>query len=439
MFNLLLKSTTSFTGRVVRYSGRNSHVSQTLNSCNIAMLGQRSYASFVDEFLKNLKEKELNNINNNNNNKKESNNILNNKEININNNNQKDILNNNVERDLDFLNSLNFGNNNNSNNNNNNNIDNNDSSNSSNDNKDSSSSFNIRKVTQTTKEAMLARHNELKKKFEFEEIDDDEDDDFIDKHEHTSGEANNKSRKVNLNNNNNNTTTTNNTNNTKKSRKHRQHVNPLSYRLQMTLDPPKWEEIFADLTLPIHIDLGCGKGDMLVKSAILKPDYNYLGIDIRDHCIEMANSSKSLLEFELNTQIKNLHFVETNVSVNLFNVAKSLPTNSIQKLSLLFPDPWHKRKHIKRRIVNANFVREVAMILPPGAKVYLMSDVYELYDEMLNHFISNSSFESIDFSKNEWDIEVTARQNYYIEKDIPYWRAVLVRTEKNESTVKTIL
>eukprot|EP01133_Synstelium_polycarpum_P010757 gene10757-12527_t len=181
----------------------------------------------------------------------------------------------------------------------------------------------------------------------------------------------------------------------KKKRKYRPHVNPLQYRYQVSTPLPDWPAIYGDSQRPLHVDLGCGNGESILRLSLTQPDYNYLGLDIRDHNIESAVRSKQTIEFEVGKPLDNLHVIQTNVNVNFYNIARSLPPSIIQKVSILFPDPWAKKSHLKRRMVNTNLVKEIALVTPVGAKM----------------------FQGIDYTKDEWDIPVSSRQRFYMGKD----------------------
>ncbi|GAM28387.1 hypothetical protein SAMD00019534_115630 [Acytostelium subglobosum LB1] len=212
-----------------------------------------------------------------------------------------------------------------------------------------------------------------------------------------------------------------------KSGKWRPSANPLVKRLVLSVDPPNWSTVFARPEQPVFIDVGCAKGEVLLQSSVANPGINHLGIDIRESLIDTAQRSHKILEIEAKCKVDNVHFMSANANVNLFNIAKSLPAGSIQKVSILFPDPWYKKKHAKRRVVNATFVNEIAMVTPVGAKVYIISDVQELYEDMANHFLSNSAFAKMENTMDAWDIPVSHKQSFYIEIGMPSWRSVLVR------------
>ena len=59
----------------------------------------------------------------------------------------------------------------------------------------------------------------------------------------------------------------------------RQHVNPLKSQFQVPTQAPDWSEAYRDPSLPMHLDIGCGKGRFILELAAIKPDVNHFGAD----------------------------------------------------------------------------------------------------------------------------------------------------------------
>ena len=62
----------------------------------------------------------------------------------------------------------------------------------------------------------------------------------------------------------------------------RQHINPLKSRFQTPAEAPDWNEVYADPSLPLILDIGCAAGRFLLEMAEQFPEYNFLGLDIRE-------------------------------------------------------------------------------------------------------------------------------------------------------------
>jgi tRNA (guanine-N7-)-methyltransferase len=170
-------------------------------------------------------------------------------------------------------------------------------------------------------------------------------------------------------------------------RRVRQHVNPLSSKYANPAIAPDWSKAFANPDLPLHLDIGCGKGDFVREMAVQVPEWNFLGLEIREPLVERA-----LIRRDQSAQ-KNLHFVFCNANNSLMPLLASWPDGCpLQRVSIQFPDPWFKKRHQKRRVVQPELVEALAQLMPVGAMVWLQSDIEEVCAEMCDRFTENPAF-----------------------------------------------
>jgi tRNA (guanine-N7-)-methyltransferase len=148
----------------------------------------------------------------------------------------------------------------------------------------------------------------------------------------------------------------------------RQHVNPLSPVFREPIPTPAWPEVYDDVSRPLHIDMGCGKGRMLLEMAKLEPNRNFLGVEIREALVVRAD------RWVREQGIRNLHYVSGNINVSLESLLASYP-GTLDLVSVLMPDPWFKKRHKKRRLLQPELVEQVAALMKPGARFFVMSDV----------------------------------------------------------------
>lgn len=167
----------------------------------------------------------------------------------------------------------------------------------------------------------------------------------------------------------------------------RQHVNPLSKKYETPASPPDWEKVYADLTLPLHLDIGCGRGRFLLNMAQLQPDWNFLGLEIRKPLVDEAN------EQQTSAGLTNLHFLFCNVNNSLRSLLSSLPHDSLHRVTIQFPDPWFKKRHQKRRVVQPELVDELTSYLASGGVVFLQSDIKEVATQMRDRFDVHPAFQ----------------------------------------------
>jgi len=203
----------------------------------------------------------------------------------------------------------------------------------------------------------------------------------------------------------------------------RQHVNPLSQKYQTPVSPVDWEKVYADPTQPLHLDIGCGKGRFLLSMATLEPNWNFLGLEIREPLVQEANHWRHELG------LTNLHYVFCNVNNSLRSLLSSLPLGTLQRVTIQFPDPWFKNRHAKRRVVQPQLVVELAAYLASAGIVFLQSDVKGVAEEMCDRFEAHPSFQS---QGKEWLAEnplpvPTEREKSTLSRGEPVYRAVFVR------------
>lgn len=173
----------------------------------------------------------------------------------------------------------------------------------------------------------------------------------------------------------------------------RQHVNPLARKFKFDVVPPDWQEIYQTVSQPLHVDIGCGRGRFLWKLAQIESDWNFLGLEIRRPLVEEANQWRD--EKGLN----NLHYLFCNANFALGSLLRSLPDGVLKRVSILFPDPWFKNKHQRRRVVQPELVEELSKFMVVGGAVFLYSDVQVVAEEMRDRFLEHPQFQ---IQTEEW-------------------------------------
>ncbi len=206
----------------------------------------------------------------------------------------------------------------------------------------------------------------------------------------------------------------------------RQHVNPLSAKYRKPLILPEWETIYSDLHQPLHLDIGAARGKFLLNMAPLYPNLNFLGIEIREPLVIEANEQRERL------QLSNLHFLFCNININIDSLLQSLPPQILNCVSIQFPDPWFKRSHLKRRVVQPNLVQAIARYLKTNGQVFLQSDIEEVAQEMSHTFLLNSCFQKQHretwLSENTFPIQ-TEREIATLNKNEPIYRILLKKID----------
>ena len=151
------------------------------------------------------------------------------------------------------------------------------------------------------------------------------------------------------------------------------------------------------------MDIGCAAGEFLFDLALVNTSWNYLGIEIRERLVKTA---KLIVQ---EREIKNLYFVFGNANNILNDVQSKFILENVKSISLNFPDPWFKKKHYKRRVIQPDFINILSNILQKGSLIFIKTDVKDLFDYMDCTISSNLNFKNID--KKDFDYSKSFNPN----------------------------
>ena len=134
------------------------------------------------------------------------------------------------------------------------------------------------------------------------------------------------------------------------------------------------------------LDIGFGDGKLLVSTAKKFPEINFIGIEVYDSGI--GNILKQISEENL----ENIKVSNTDAIIFLESYVES---NSLHGISLFFPDPWPKKKHFKRRIINEYFLELISEKIIKNGFVTIATDWCNYSENIVEIFDKNSNFEKI--------------------------------------------
>jgi len=202
-----------------------------------------------------------------------------------------------------------------------------------------------------------------------------------------------------------------------------QHVNPLSPYYRQEPKPVDIESVFAEPERPLLLDIGCARGRFLLRMAEAEPTWNYLGVEIREPLVGEANR---LAE---EAGLKNVHYAFCNAMLWLDRLLEGIPEGILKTVTIQFPDPWFKKKHAKRRMVNEEMVNTIAKHLAPGGRVFVQTDIEFLAEEMFTLFRDDVRFEESPSDENPFPVK-TEREKAVEDKDLPVYRTVFVLKQR---------
>ncbi|MEM8688007.1 MAG: tRNA (guanosine(46)-N7)-methyltransferase TrmB [Pseudomonadota bacterium] len=146
-----------------------------------------------------------------------------------------------------------------------------------------------------------------------------------------------------------------------------------------TLDP---QSLYEDRPASVFLEIGFGGGEHLAARAAEHPDRGYLGAE------PFVNGMAKILSAIDDQKLKNIRLHHGDAR----EVLDCLPDASISGLFLLYPDPWPKKRHNKRRFVNPDNIRAFHRILKPGAEFLFASDITDYVRWTLAHMAQHGGF-----------------------------------------------
>ena len=209
----------------------------------------------------------------------------------------------------------------------------------------------------------------------------------------------------------------------------RQHVNPLSRFFQLPLELPQPAELFREPALPLHLDIGCARGRFLLSLAQEQPGVNHLGVEIRRPLVRAAEADRQALG------LCNLHYLFCNANVSVEAWLGALPAGQLELVSIQFPDPWFKKKHHKRRVLQPALLLAIASALQPGKRFFLQSDVPTVMEPMVALTEASGCFSRPSADARPWRASnplavPTERETYVLSQGLPVYRVLYERNEE---------
>ena len=148
---------------------------------------------------------------------------------------------------------------------------------------------------------------------------------------------------------------------------------------------PDWQSLFGN-TNPIKLEIGFGMGNFLIEMAAKEPASNFIGIDFYHKGIR-----------KLMTRIKKLQL--ENIRVVYGDIRSKIPIlfkdRELNNIYINFPDPWPKKKHVKRRLIKPEFIKQLAQKLSLEGTAYLATDSESYAYEMLEYFNAETLFQNL--------------------------------------------
>lgn len=176
---------------------------------------------------------------------------------------------------------------------------------------------------------------------------------------------------------------------------------------------------------PLEFEIGSGKGLFIQNAATARPHHNFVGVEIAK--MYAAHAASRLAKHGLNNAIM--------VSGDAQKMLTAIPDQSLTAAHIYFPDPWWKKKHKKRRVVNATTIEEIYRALSSGGTLHFWTDVLEYFEsaiEMIAEHVPQLGPPLPEEADEEEETDAVAFRTHFerrsVQHSIPVYR---VRFEKS--------
>jgi tRNA (guanine-N7-)-methyltransferase len=146
-----------------------------------------------------------------------------------------------------------------------------------------------------------------------------------------------------------------------------------------------WRDIFGNDN-PLVLEIGFGMGSSLFEMARTFPQLNFIGIEVHPPGVG------ALLKLVGEARLENVRIFNCDANIVL---DRCIPESSLYRLQLFFPDPWQKKRHHKRRLVQPAFVEKVCARLAPGGVLHMATDWQPYAEWMLEVLLAAPGFTNV--------------------------------------------
>ena len=199
----------------------------------------------------------------------------------------------------------------------------------------------------------------------------------------------------------------------------------------------RWKTFFKNPNNPLHLELGCGKGQFISNLASENLDKNYIAIDLIDAMLGLAKRNVEQVYTEKNMEPENIVLTRYDIERILQILDKE---DKIERIYINFCNPWPKGKHRKKRLTHTRQLEKYKQFLTPNGEIYFKTDDDDLFNSTLL-YLEETGFEvkakTYDLHKEpifEHNIE-TEHEKMFTEQGIKIKALIVQNTSKNEKQV----
>ena len=150
----------------------------------------------------------------------------------------------------------------------------------------------------------------------------------------------------------------------------------------------KWKEFFENKENPIHLELGCGKGQFISELASDNLNTNYIAIDLVDAMLGLAKRNIEEVYKEKKIEPNNVVITRFDIERILLILSKE---DKIERIYINFCNPWPKGKHRKKRLTHTRQLEKYKQFLVPNGEIYFKTDDDGLFESSIT-YLKESGF-----------------------------------------------
>ncbi len=165
----------------------------------------------------------------------------------------------------------------------------------------------------------------------------------------------------------------------------RQHVNPTD----LFFETFRGQKPVLDPARELEVEIGCADAQFLFERAGQDPARQYVGLEIREDLVHWVNKKAHRLAVPV-------HAVFCHAQLHTKSI---FPAGAANRVYVNFPDPWFKRRHHVRRMVDAVLAEQVAYLLRPGGELFVQTDVWDIALDAMTSFDGDDRFVNV---AGEW-------------------------------------
>jgi tRNA (guanine-N7-)-methyltransferase len=183
--------------------------------------------------------------------------------------------------------------------------------------------------------------------------------------------------------------------------------------------PLGWPEIFGR-SAPADIEIGSGKGKFLLELAADQPQRDFLAVE------RAGKYHRLCCDRAARRGISNVRLLRTTAEDLLFRL---LPNESVERFFILFPDPWPKKRHHKRRLIKADVVAALNAALIPGGRLLVKTD-HEGYAKVISEVLQGAQgYSVLDPEEAYAGLPITGFEEKYRQQGRAIYPFALLKTD----------